>query len=179
MRREATPLWRTDILELFLLEPSHVGDAYVGWLNDPLVNQYLESRFAVHDVAGVQEFVAAQLVSEHSLFLGIRSAALDGRHVGNIKLGPIDRHHGLGELGIMIGDRAAWGRGLATAAIAQLATIAREEMGLRKLSAGCYAGNEGSARAFVKAGFVLEGRRPAHFIVEHRPEDLVLLGRLL
>lgn len=179
MRAQPTSRWRTDAVELFLLLPEHVGPAYVGWLNDPGVNRYLESRFMAHDEAGTRDFVAAQLASGHSLFLGIRSAPLGGRHVGNIKLGPIDARHGVGEVGILVGDRGAWGRGIATAAIGLLAGIAREELGLRKLSAGCYASNEGSARAFVKAGFVVEGRRPAHFLLEGRPEDLVLLGRVL
>jgi hypothetical protein len=34
-------------------------------------------------------------------------------------------------------------------------------------------------RAFIKAGFVVEGRRAAHFILDGRPEDLVLLARIL
>ncbi len=179
MRIAATPRWRTEALELFVLEPGHVGPAYVGWLNDPRVNRYLESRFAVHAEEDTRAFVASQLASDASLFLGIRSAALGGRHVGNIKLAPIDRHHGTGEVGILVGEPEAWGRGLASGAIAQLALIAREELGLRRLTAGCYASNEGSARAFVKAGFGIEGRRPAHFLLDGQPEDLVLMGRPL
>ncbi|MET0311562.1 MAG: GNAT family protein [Burkholderiaceae bacterium] len=179
MRIEPTFRWRTAALELFVLEPSDVGPDYVGWLNDPRVNRYLESRFAVHAEQDVREFVAAQLAAGDSLFLGIRSTALGGRHVGNIKLAPIDRRHGLGEVGILVGEPQAWGRGIASGAIAQLAAIAREELGLRKLTAGCYASNEGSSRAFAKAGFAIEGRRPAHFVLDGRPEDLVLMGRLL
>lgn len=179
MRMECTPRWRSERAELFLLEPAHVGPAYVGWLNDPEINRYLESRFAVHDEEGTRAFVASVLASDHSVFFGIRSPALGGRHVGNVKLGPIDRRHGLGEVGILIGDKAAWGQGLASAAIAQVAVIAREELGLRKLSAGCYGGNGGSARAFEKAGFALEGRRPQHFLLDGRPEDLLFLGCIL
>jgi RimJ/RimL family protein N-acetyltransferase len=178
MRIQATSRWRTPALECFLLLPGHVTQAYVDWLNDPEVNQFLESRFAVHDVAGVRAFVATQLEDDRALFLGIRSTALD-RHVGNIKIGPIDRHHGLGEVGILIGDRAAWGQGLATEAIRVVGEIAAQELGLRRLTAGCYGSNRGSARAFEKAGFVVEGVRPGHFLLNGRPEDLILLGRQL
>jgi RimJ/RimL family protein N-acetyltransferase len=52
-------------------------------------------------------------------------------------------------------------------------------LGIRKLTAGCYASNIGSAKAFLRAGFHIEARRPAHFILDGRPEDLVLLARLL
>lgn len=173
-----TDRWRDETVALGLLRPEMVSEAYIGWLNDPEINRYLESRFRTQDRGEVERFVAAMLASERDLFLAITDRAL-GRHVGNIKLGPIDRAHGLGEIGIMIGDRAAWGRGIGSAAIRRVADIARHELGLRKLSAGCYASNRGSARAFEKAGFRVEAVRPAHFILDGRPEDLILLGRLL
>lgn len=178
MQAAATDLWRGDRMELFLLEPALVTEAYVGWLNDPRVNQYLECRFAKADLASTRRFVEEALANAATLFLGIRSLAL-GRHVGNIKLGPIDRNHELGEVGIMIGDRDAWGRGIASGAIMRLADIARAELGLRKLTAGCYASNVGSVRAFEKAGFAIEARRPAHVLSRGQPEDIVLMARFI
>jgi ribosomal-protein-alanine N-acetyltransferase len=178
MHLEATPAWTDDTVAMFLLRPEDVGDAYLNWLADPEINRFLESRFAAHDQASVEAFVAMMLASESDLFLGIFDRGL-GRHVGNIKLGPIDRRHGLGEIGIMIGDRGAWGRGVGTAAIERLAAIARDELGLRKLSAGCYAANAGSRRAFEKAGFAVEGVRPGHYLLDGRPEDAVLLGLVI
>ena len=177
MRLELPPSTDPKI-ELFVLEPGHASEAYVGWMRDPLVNRYLESRFGEHDLDSIRAFIAAMLESPAYLFLGIRSREL-GRHVGNIKLGPIDRHHGTGDIGLLVGDREAWGRGLATAAIAGITEIARTQLGLRKLTAGCYASNGGSQRAFEKAGWTIEGRRPAQFLLDGQPEDLVLMGRVL
>jgi RimJ/RimL family protein N-acetyltransferase len=170
--------WRTDQIELFLLEPQDVHEAYVGWLNDERVNRYLETRFAPATLESTRQFVAAALNSEASLFCGIRLRATN-RHVGNIKMAPIDWHHGLGEMGIMIGEPRAWGKGVATAAINIMATIAKEELHLRKLTAGCYASNKGSVRAFLKAGFLIEGTRKQHFLCADRTEDLTLLARFL
>lgn len=178
MHAVATDLWRSPDMELFLLDPGLVTETYVGWLNDPLVNQYLECRFTKADLASTRRFVEQTLADPAALFLGIRSVTL-GRHVGNIKLAPIDRHHCLGEIGILLGDRDAWGLGIASQAIAQLAAIAREELGLRKLTAGCYASNIGSVRAFEKAGFAVEARRAAHFMLRGAPEDVVLMARFL
>jgi [ribosomal protein S5]-alanine N-acetyltransferase len=174
-----TALWRNDKVELMLLDESHISPAYVDWLNDPEVNRYLESRFARHTLESTQRFVRDCRDSSHSLMLGICSFALGGRHVGNIKIGPIDTHHGLGEVGIMIGDRAAWGRGVASAAIDAMAAIARDELALRKITAGCYGGNVGSQRAFLRAGFVVEAVRPRHFIHDELECDLVLMSRHL
>lgn len=167
-----------DAGSLFLLTPEHVTDQYVAWLNAPEINQYLESRFATHTVESTRAFVASVLASPNNLFLGIKSREL-GRHVGNIKLGPIDSHHETGDIGILIGDKAAWGRGIATAAIEAVCGITATHLKLRKLTAGCYASNVGSRKAFEKSGFRIEGTRPAQFLLDGKAEDLVLMGRVL
>lgn len=177
MQLSATERWTSGDVELFLLTPEHVGDEYVGWLNDPEIRRYLESRFAQHDHASTEAFVAAMLASPKDLMFGIRSRSLD-RHVGNIKLGPIDRNHGSGEIGLMIGDRGAWGRGIASTAIAIVSDIAFAELGLRRVTAGCYASNIGSQRAFERAGFTIECVRPSHFLLDGKPEDFVLMARM-
>jgi len=165
-------------VSLFVLMPEHVTEAYVSWLNTPDINQYLESRFATHNVETTQAFVAMTLASPNNVFFGIRSHLLN-RHVGNIKLGPIDQYHGTADIGILIGDKAAWGRGVATAAINVISEIARNQLKLRKLTASCYASNGGSRRAFEKTGFVVEGMRSAQFLLNGIPEDMVLMGRIL
>jgi ribosomal-protein-alanine N-acetyltransferase len=163
---------------LFLLTPAHVSSAYVGWLNDPEINQYLESRFVAHTIESTRAFVGSVLDSPDSLFLGIR-APDTGTHVGNIKLGPISAYHRTGDIGLLIGERSAWGKGVGTSAIEGLVRIATEQLSLRKLTAGCYASNIGSRRAFEKAGFLLEGVRPKQFLLNGRSEELVLLGKCL
>lgn len=178
MQLESSHRWRGERIELFLLRPSDVTDAYVGWLNDPIVNRYLESRFSAHDDASTRQFVASALADARVLMLGIRSREL-GKHVGNIKLGPIDLKHRTADIGIMIGDRDAWGRGIASDAIRSLVAIARDELGLRKLTAGCYESNAGSAKAFQKVGFAIEGRREAQYLLDDRAEASVLLGLVL
>jgi RimJ/RimL family protein N-acetyltransferase len=171
--------WRRPMIELFLLTEAAVNDDYVRWLNDPRINRFLESRYVTHTLEGTREFVRGCLACPNTLFLGIRSVELGGRHVGNIELGPIDRRHGLGEIGLLVGEPQASGRGIGSEAIAAICDIAGSELGLRKITAGCYASNGGSERAFMKAGFKVEGRRRAHFILDGQPEDLVLMARWL
>jgi RimJ/RimL family protein N-acetyltransferase len=176
--RLALPPQSDPVAELFVLQPEHATATYLGWMRDPQVNRYLESRFGEHDLESIRAFVTSMLDSPAYLFLGIRSRELD-RHVGNIKLGPIDRHHGSADIGLLVGDREAWGRGVATAAIRGLVEIARGPLGLRKLTAGCYASNGGSQRAFEKVGFALEGRRHQQYLLDGAAEDLVLMGLVL
>lgn len=163
-------------VELFGLAPDDVTDEYVAWLNDPAVNRYLESRFVRHTIESTRQFVQSIADGDDSLLFGIRYVP-DGRHVGNIKLGPVDRHHRRAEIGLLVGDRTVWGRGIATRAIGLATRYAFDALGLRKVTAGCYASNVGSRRAFEKAGFVVEAIRKRHFLLDGAPEDAVLLAR--
>lgn len=165
-------------VELFLLRPEHVTADYVAWLNDPEINQFLESRFESHTLESTVAFVTSVLESPDSLFLGIRSRS-SGRHVGNIKIGPINRRHDTAEVGILVGDRSVWGKGIATDAITAVTAIARDLLSLRKLTAGCYGSNMGSKRAFEKAGYEIEGLRRRQLLLNGKPEDLIVMGNCL
>jgi len=150
-------------LELRCLREDEVGEAYLGWLNDPLVNQYLEVRHAPpQSVAELRQFVHDVNASPDNLLLGMFTQN-GRRHIGNIKLGPINWLHRRAEIGIVCGERAEWGRGHATVAIRLLSDFAEQQFDLQRLSAGCYDGNAGSLRAFQKAGFTLEATLPDYW----------------
>jgi [ribosomal protein S5]-alanine N-acetyltransferase len=173
---EAPP--KNSQISLFLLEADHVTEDYVSWLNDPQVNQYLECRFFTHTIASTRKFVQAMLDSSDNLFLGIRSHKLD-RHIGNIKIGPIDKNHGFSALGIMIGEKKAWSKGIGGLAINMMLEIARNKLLLRKISAGCYVSNIGSQRTFEKSGFAIDGVCKQHYLLNEKPEDLILMSKYL
>jgi len=152
-----------------------VTETYVGWLNDPKVNQYLESRFTRHTLGSVREYVSGILGSEENRFFAI-CLKQGNRHVGNIKLGNIHSHHRSADIGLFIGDAEAWGKGYGSEAIGLLTEFAFGELDLRKLIAGCYAKNLASIAAFEKRGWRREGLLRGQIIVDGTPDDLVLLG---
>lgn len=165
--------------ERLLLRPVTVEDAdgpYLGWLNDPEVNRYLESRFVTHTAAGLRAYIEGQSTDPDVHFFAIVTHD-DQRHIGNIKLGPIEHEHGRGDIGILLGDPSVWGRGYATEAIEAVASWAFSALGLRKLTAGAYAPNVGSIKAFERAKFHVEATRPAHYRSGGKPVDAVLLAR--
>jgi [ribosomal protein S5]-alanine N-acetyltransferase len=178
MNIELGPLFRNSNVSLFLLKPELVTKDYVSWLNDPEVNQYLESRFVTHTLESSRNFAQYLLDSPVNLFLGIRSNLLN-RYIGNIKVGPIDENHGVADLGIMIGDKKAWGKGIASSAVLLMMEIARERLLLRKIFAGYYSSNIGSQRLFEKSGFKVEVVRKQHFLLNGVPEDDVIVGKSL
>jgi len=162
------------------LRPVRVVDAtecYAGWMNDPQVNCFLESRFEHHSTEDLRRFITVVQADPDVVFLAIELNA-SHRHIGNIKLGPINRRHRFADIGLVIGEKDCWGQGFATEAIQLLTEHAFGDLDLHKLTASCYANNAGSERAFLKAGFVAEGVRKRHFLCAGVFVDATLLGKL-
>lgn len=132
-------------------------ERYCAWLNDPLVNRYLETRWREQTLDSIREFVTAMLAAPDSYLFAIVQRAT-GDHVGNIKLGPVNPHHLHADVSYFIGDRRCWGQGLATDAIRVASGFGFSRLGLHRLQAGVYASNVGSARALEKAGYTREAR---------------------
>jgi len=173
--RIKTPLCCEHII-LRNLETSDATPVYLGWLSDPAINAYLEVRFSPQiKIGDLAEFIDDANGSLHTLMLGI-FLQQGSRHIGNIKLGPIDWNHKVGDIGFLLGDKDQWGKGYASKAITLVANYAFKELGLAKLTAGCYAGNEGSRRALLKANFVEEGRRISQWLVANYRQDGILMG---
>ena len=158
---------------LRMLDVEMVTPRYVDWLNDPEVNRFLEIRFQKHDTEAVRGFVAAVAASPVEHLFAIM---MTGQHVGNIKVGPIKPHHAVADVSLLIGDRSAWGKGVATEAISLISRWSFEKLGLDKLSASMYAPNQASYRAFLKAGYQHEGLRKGHYRLDGLPCDLLEVG---
>lgn len=157
------------------VRPSDVNERYYRWLNDPEVTRFLESRYFPNSVEQIRDFVAGKLGDRDNVFLAVVLKEED-RHIGNIKLGPIQWIHRLADIGLLIGEKDCWGQGYATEAIQLFSDYAFNVLNLHKVTAGCYAPNEGSARAFRKAGFAVEGIRKDQFYSNGAYVDEILLG---
>lgn len=161
-------------LQLRELVPDDVTRRYVDWLNDPEINRYLEVRHFPQTMTSTLAFVQSMKEKDDDYLFGVFR---DGdEHIGNIRLGPVDRLYRRAVIGLMIGDRAAHGQGYGSEAINTVCLWAFHELRLHKLEAGCYAANVGSLRAFEKVGFKVEGRLRHHWWCNGEPEDQVCLG---
>ena len=153
------------------------NERYVAWLNDPLVNRYLETRWTPQTLDSVRAFVADMLASPDRYLFAILHGPR-AEHVGNIKVGPMNPHHSHADVSYFIGERSAWGRGLATDAIRVASRVGFDRLGLHRLQAGVYAGNVASARALEKAGYRFEGAWRAALAGPDGWEDVLRYGRL-
>ena len=165
----------TERLLLRALEPADLNATYLSWLNDPAVNRYLETRFLPQTMEALQSYWQDHRDDPASPWFAICLQA-DERHIGNIKLGPIQWLHRRADLSLFIGDRTCWGKGYASEAIAAVRDWAFAELDLQKLNAGIYAGNLGSRRAFEKCGFSLEGTLRAEVVSRGERLDVWKMG---
>lgn len=151
--------WRLEGPRVYLrrVAPADATPAYAGWLNDPETTRYMESGRRVETVASIADYIARYSGREDALFLAIVLRAGD-RHVGNLKLEPINRTHRHAVLGIMIGDAAARGRGIGGEAIVLALRHAFAGLGLHRVALGVTADNLPGIRCYEKVGFRVEGR---------------------
>lgn len=160
--------------------PADATQAYCRWLNDPMINRYTEARFRRTTVKDLKKYVRDVLANPADLFFAIVEKESD-RHIGNLKIHSIfgpPWYHGVGDIGLIIGEQGCHGKGYGTDAIILACKVAFGRLGLHKLCASCYSRNIGSAKAFLKAGFRKEGVRPRHVHSEGKQVDLILLGAI-
>lgn len=151
------------------------NERYVAWLNDPEVNRFLETRWTRHDLASVRAFVSDMVQHPDNYLLAICELRTD-LHIGNIKLGPINRTHRYADVSYFIGSRQSWGKGIATDAIREVTRFALDDLGLHRVQAGVYNSNVASARALERVGYRLEGRLHQKLRSGELWEDHLLYG---
>lgn len=150
---------------------------YLKWLHDPLVKKFLEMRFCPPvSLFGLKKFIKKCEDDPHQILMGIFLKKTD-RHIGNIKLGPINKNHQTADLGFLIGDKREWGKGYATQAIKLICDYAFHNLGIKKISAGVYHVNIGSQKALRKAGFAKEGCLRSQWICDQKRVDGILFGK--
>lgn len=156
---------------------SDVSANYYRWMNDPDVNQYLETRYIPQSIDNIRRFVESKDGKTDEIFLAICLKEND-QHIGNIKLGPINWIHRFADISLLIGEKKYWGQGIASEAIRVLSTFAFNVLNLKKIKAGCYEDNIGSRKTFEKAGFKVEGILKKQWELNGKYQDEILLGLL-
>ena len=144
----------TERLYLNNIREEDCNQTYLSWLMDMEVNKYMESRFYSHSIESIKNFVKEQ--SEHAVYAAIR-IKVTNKHIGNIKIGRLNKNHKTGEYGIMMGDRLEWGKGYAKEASIAIINHCFSEVGLNKVLLGVIDNNTVAYQLYLKLGFVVEG----------------------
>ena len=155
------------------LTPEDIDDVYVSWFRDDTVTAFLEAKNISRKDA-IAYLSAGRDTNTYYMYAIIHRES--GTHIGNVKVGCIDWKNRVSDLVTVIGRREFWGRGLAEQAIRAGHEIAFNDFDLRKLSGGVVEGNDGSLKAYGRAGWVVEGRQVGHLVVEGIPKDRIIIS---
>jgi RimJ/RimL family protein N-acetyltransferase len=145
---------------------------FARWFADPEVTRYLLRRYPpspAQEVGWLEDMARSE---KDLVWAVVRKDG--GLVVGVIGLHRIDWQHRHAWIEIVLGERSAWGKGYATEAMRLGADHAFHELGLEKVLASVYRGNERSIGMAEKLGYRQCGllRRNAFFAGEWHDEWL-------
>lgn len=159
-------------LSFRFLTVNDVSNKYIKWLNDPQVNQYLEFNGTPFNLDNLYKFVKCAEEDPNIFLFGIFDIDSD-LHIGNIKFHYESVRHKRGSIGLLIGEKQYWGKGLATEAIRRIAEYSFEFTDVEKIYAGASSSNHASIKAFQNAGFSLDGVSRLHGVNNGKREDKI------
>ena len=152
--------------------------AFHRWMSDPEVIAYSLTVFQeLTTLAQVADWLARTLQDQKSLTLGIYLAETQ-ELIGYAGIANISRVNQSGEYFILLGEKRYWGQGIGTAVTQQVVTRGFQELGLNRVMLTVSVPNEGGVRAYLKAGFQLEGRLRQACYRQHAFHDKLVMSVL-
>jgi len=155
------------------LSMAHLSYRYVSWLNNPAIYKYLET--GGNQTLNTLKHYLMDVEKKDILFWGIHLKDTD-EHIGNIKIDPINRRHGLGEYGILMGEESQWGKGYAKEASIRIINYCFEVQKLRKITLGVVSKNEAALKLYRSLHFQIEGVYKKHGCYEGEYMDVLRMA---
>lgn len=151
----------------------------VNWRNDPRVRDYVLSYRLPVTPEMEATWVERQRTdqSRQRIVLGIEECARDAL-VGYAYLQDIDWIDRVAELGILLGERPCWGKGLGREAVALMLGYAFGTLDMERLWVRVAAYNGAALRLFGAMGFTREGELRNHLYFQGARHDLIVMGLL-
>ena len=163
---------RNKNLILKTLNKNDYSKKYLNWLEDKKINKFLETRFKKNSKKDILDFIKINYLSKDSYLFGIFVDEINlDKHIGNIKIGPINRNHKYGYVSYFIGDLNSWGKGYATLSVNMITSFAFNKLCLNKCIAGVYSSNKGSIKVLKKNKYIREGNLKSQLLFNNKYED--------
>ena len=131
---------------------------YLSWLHDYEVIRYLNLPAYVKKPVSFEEvknYVRSIIANESTFFYAVET--LDNQFIGTFKIGHIDWHAKNVNLGIMIGDKNYWGKGIGKELFSIAIEFCFSELEMHKVYGGCMGPNISMRTVFLSLGFKEEG----------------------
>ena len=167
-----TSLVTGDRIYLRRLNTSDINDLYVSFYqNADLVKYMYQTPRKVDREQLVNELATGEDSTNFHMY-GVFDKAND-LCIGNIRVGHMTHLHKISDLAIFIGHPAYLGKGFATEAIKLGNQLCFDTYDFRKLHGGMFEENMASVKAYMKTGWVVEGRLRGQYYVDDQRMDRI------
>ena len=145
-------LIQTERFLLRTLAEEDVSDRYLAWLRNDEALSFITAAKRTSTLSSLREYVRTHSARPDTLFLGIFGKD-NNLHVGNIKYQPVNSQKGYAVMGVLIGDPAYRGLGVASETVKESAIWLKRHRDINQIVLGVDKKNEAAIRAYKKAGF--------------------------
>ena len=157
------------------LQLSDVDGGYLNWINDREVIRFLDSGHFPITRGQLEKYILGAIESKDIVFFAVIDRESD-RHIGNVKLGPIDWVNRCAEFGRLIGPDCSRGVGIGREITNLILEYGFLTLNLNKITAGAVVENTASIQSNKKAGLEVEGVLKEQIFFQGRFTDAVRLG---
>ena len=162
------------------LNLSDVNKTYQKWMNDSEIFRFSKQSNKKHSLRQIKEFVLNKKKSKNEFLYKIMIYEnKKNKHMGNIKLGPINFENKTADISYFIGEKNYWGQGITTKAIKMIINLAKKKFKLKKLQAGHWEKNIASKKVLLKNKFKLEGILKSQIQTKKGRVDRYLYGLII
>ena len=145
------------------------------WDIDPEIQAHMpEPKNLPQDISKQYEYIEECEKDDEGYYWSIET--IEGVTIGTVSLFEINSHHKTGSVGIIIGDKNYWGKGVATEVLLALVKYVFENLDIYRISAEVEAGNVSIQKVLTKAGFVQGGLFKNARVKDGRRIDVLHFG---
>ncbi len=157
---------------LRLLKINDVNSEYLAWLNNKANNQY--THVSKSNLTMLKNYVVSKLNDPEVLFFAIIEKQTN-KHIGNIKLEPINWLKKKAAFGRLIGRKKYKGKGYGSEAVKLLLKFCFKNLKLNKVVTSCSRKNIAAIKSNKKNGMKFEKKDKDIWVVT-RFTDIICLG---
>lgn len=163
-----------ELVSLVKFSDHHISKEYLSWLNDKDVVKYSNQRFLKHNKYSATKYLS-NFSNTQNLFLAIFDNSKNNM-IGTMTA-YIDENHNTADLGILIGKKSTWGKGLGYHSWSLLTEWLLNVHKIRKVTAGANAKNIGMLKIFKKSNMKQEATRKGQELIDGQETDIYLYSR--
>jgi len=175
MNKKSPILLEGKEVNLVSFSEDFVTEAYVGWLNDREMSTIIIKAETDTTIEEVRQYCLTLIESEDNFFFAIVTKN-EKKHIGNFRLGPLDKVNNRIGLGMMLGDKNYHGKGLGTEVVSLGLKFSFEDLNVHKVYLDVRGDNIAAIRIYEKNGFFHEGTLKDHLRKNNRFYDLKCMG---